>query len=200
MPSSRRLTVIAPFATVPLCVFLLAGCGFLEPTTTATPSVPAGSPSATSAPDPGTTSTPAPEPGVPIGIDCDALVTAQAMYDFNPNFALQSDFAPTAGSPGAEAVADSGIACSWVNLTSGQTIEISAAQPGPSELEARRSEVAASSNSVPTYIVEGFFILADGIGRADAFDGPYWVTMTSELFFEPGDVAPLMAAAVGALG
>ncbi len=191
MAFSRPVLVI-----VPLCTLLVAGCVPTgEPVPTSTPS---SSPSVIASPTP-EASTPAPEPGVAIGIDCEQLVPAQVMYDFNSNFALEAEFTPTEGTPGADAVAELGIACSWVNLTSGQTIEIAAAQPAPSRLEARRIEVAGFSNTVPTYEVEGFFVVEDGLGRADAFDGPYWISMTSEVFFEPGEVAPLMAAAVAAL-
>jgi hypothetical protein len=37
------------------------------------------------------------------------------------------------------------------------------------------------------------------VGTAQAFDGPYWITSVSPVFVEPGDVTPLIAAAVGAL-
>jgi len=191
MAPSRPVLVI-----VPLCVLLIAGCvptGELVPSPTTSPSAPV-----VASPTP-ETSTPAPEPGVPIVIDCEQLVPAQVMYDFNSNFALEAQFTPAEGTPGADAVAELGIACSWVNLTSGQTIEIAAAQPAPSRLEARRIEVAAFSNTVPTYEVEGYFIFEDGLGRADAFDGPFWISMTSDAFLEPGEVTPLMAAAVAAL-
>lgn len=128
------------------------------------------------------------------------MVPPQVMYDYNPNFALESDYTPAAGSLAAQAAAEKGIACSWINLTSGQTIEMSAAHLPATQLEQRSNELVTTSNSVPTYEVEGYFIVNGAAGTAQAFDPPYWITATSTAFFEPGDVAPLMAAAVAALG
>jgi hypothetical protein len=137
---------------------------------------------------------------VPITITCDELVPAQVMYDFNSNFSLQAGYVPAPGSLGAEAVAENGIACSWINLTGGQTIEVTAAHLSAAQLAQRSNDLVATSNPVPTYEVEGYFIVEGGVGVAQAFDPPYWVTASSVVFFEPGDVTPIMAAALAALG
>ncbi|MFM9877277.1 MAG: iron ABC transporter ATP-binding protein [Rhodoglobus sp.] len=191
MLSRRVLLTALPV----LALALLSGCNpVAEPTPTPTRSS-TSTPTPTPTPTPTTTA----EAGEPITIGCDELVNAQVMYDFNPNFALQNDYTPAAGSLGAQAVAAQGIACSWVNLTSGETIEISAAHLPTDQLEQRSNELVATSNTVPTYDVEGYFIVEGGVGTAQAFDPPYWVTATSVAFFEPGDAAPLMAAALGAV-
>lgn len=179
-----------------LGLLLLSGC---EPVVEPTPT-PTGSSSASGSSTPTPTPTATPEPSQPITITCNELVPPQAMYDFNPNFALQADYTPAAGSLAAEAVAEKGIACSWINLTSSETIEMSAAHLPEAQLEQRSNDLVTTSNSVPTYEVEGYFIVEDGVGTAQAFDPPFWITATSTAFFEPGDVAPLMAAAVAALG
>ena len=180
-----------------ISVALLAGCvpTPVEPRPTATPTV-----TATAEPTPTPTPTATAEEGVPVLVGCDQLVTAQELYDYNPNFALQTDFAPSAGSLAAEAIALQGIACSWVNLTSGETIVMSVAHLSDAALTARGNDLITSSNPVPTYSVEGYFLLEGGIGIAQAISPPYWITASSRFFFEPGDVAPLMAAALSALG
>lgn len=198
MPSTRRSLAAMPLIVGPLCLLLLAGCGFLEPTTTAPPRDTL-SPASPSAPAPDAAPTPTSPASTPVDIACDELVSAQAMYDYNPNFAPQPDYTPAGGSLGAEALALNGVACAWVHLSSGQIIEMSVAQPSENELAQRRTDLFTTSNSVPTYEADGFFVLEGGIGTAEAFDTPYWIAATSVVFFEPGDVAPLMAAALSAL-
>lgn len=188
----------APLMTIPLvAALLLAGCVPTtdSPSESASPtpsSTPTGSPSATPTP----TSTAA---GVPITVACDQLIPAQVMYDFNPNFALEPTFSPSAGSLAAEALAANGVACSWVNQSSGETIDIAAANLPADALTPRMNELVGSSNSVPTYEVEGYFRVSDGVGEAQAFDPPFWVTAVSPAFAEPGDAAPIMLAALAAL-
>ncbi|MDP3207865.1 MAG: arginyl-tRNA synthetase, partial [Rhodoglobus sp.] len=120
--------------------------------------------------------------------------------DYNSNFALDSGFTPSPGSLAAQAVALKGIACSWVNLSSGESIVMSVAHPSEAALTARANDLISSSNPVPTYGVEGYFALEGSIGTAQAISPPYWVTATSTYFLEPGDVSPLMSAALSALG
>jgi len=198
MPSTRRSLAAVPLVVVPLCVLLLAGCGFLEPTTTAPPRDPL-SPATPSAPVPEAEPTSTSPATTPVDLACEELVSAQAMYDYNPNFAPQPDYTPSSGSLGAQSLALGGVACGWVHLSSGHVIEMSVAEPSENELAQRRTDLFTTSNSVPTYEVDGFFVLDGGVGTAEAFDAPYWITATSAVFFEPGDVAPLMAAALSAL-
>lgn len=188
-------TILFATPTALLALALLAGCvPIAEPDPVVTGSA-SPTPTATATPTPSAT----PDKSVPVTISCDELVSPQVMYDYNSNFALQADFTPADGSLAAQSLAEMGVACSWVNLTSGQTIEMSASRPPATQLEQRKNDLVSSSNSVPTYDVEGYFLLEGGVGTAQAFDGPYWIASVSAAFFEPGDVTPLMAAAIGAL-
>ncbi|HOB58309.1 MAG TPA: hypothetical protein PKG61_11725 [Rhodoglobus sp.] len=185
-------------AILPLSLLLLTAC---VPTEQATPSASATpSSSASGSATPSATPTASSAPSTPVTIGCDSLISLQEMYDFNPNFSAKADYSPAAGSLGAEALEHKGIACAWVNQTSGELIEISVANPGDTVLTAKKNELVTTSNPVPTYEVEGYFIVDNGVGTAQAFDDPYWIVATSSLFFEPGDVAPLMAAAIANLG
>lgn len=132
-------------------------------------------------------------------LTCEDLVSATVMYDFNPNFSLRPDFVPALGSLAAEAVSGNGIACQWVNQTSGVTIDLSVAHPPAAALTARMNDLISSSNSVPTYGVEGYFqVVSDG-GSAQVFPLPYWITAVSPAFNEPGDAAPIITAMIEAL-
>ncbi len=191
----RSLTIAAP---VMIAALLLSGCA---PTETVDPeagetSTPTPTAGETVAPEPTKTV----EPSVPVTITCDQLVPIDAMYAYDPNFSLQPSFTPAPGSLAAEAVAKNGIACQWIHQTSKVTIELSVAQPPAEELNSMMNTLVGSSNSVPTYGVEGYFQLNGTIGEAQAFPLPYWVTAVSPAFFEPGDPAPIIQAMIDSLG
>jgi hypothetical protein len=169
--------------------------------TEATPTNSAAEPTGSATPTPTASATAAPGTvGTPIGIDCETLITPQAMYDVNPNYSLDAGFTPADGSEAAQIAALDGLVCAWVNQTSGAVIEVAVAQLPEAELTALKNEFVTKSNSVPTYAVEGYFALVDTLGQADAFSGPYWISASSIDFFEPGDAQPVVAAAIAGLG
>jgi hypothetical protein len=122
------------------------------------------------------------------------------MYDYNPNFGLDNGYIPKAGSTAAKISGLNGLTCSWVNQTSGARIAVSVANLPDSTLTDIKNGLVSSSNSVPTYEVEGYFKLAGGVGAADAFSGSYWISASSTEFGEPGDAASIIAAALSGLG
>lgn len=193
----RTLALAVPVAVV--CLALLAGCvpqqGATEPARTATPSQ---TPSATATPTPSATPDAAAD-GTPVTIACDKLISAQAMYDYNPNFSLKSGYTPAAGSLPAQVTAQKGLACAWVNQTSGALIEVAVANLPAAHLTQLKNALVTTSNSVPTYEVEGYFKVNGANGEAQAFFDPYWIVATSPVFFEPGDAQPIVAAAIAGL-
>ncbi len=184
-------------ATAALTLTMLAGCvpAETDPQATTTPT-----PSSTAEPIATPTPTATADAAVPVTIGCDELITPQALYDYNPNFALQTGFTAAAGSLAAEAVSEQGIACSFINLSSNETFVISVAHLGSGALTDRGNALITSSNPVPTYNVEGYFAVENRVGIAQAISSPYWITASSTIFLEPGDVAPLMAAVLSSLG
>jgi hypothetical protein len=180
-------------ATAALLAGILAGCA-PTPAPAAT-----GEPSETSQPTPSDEpTTPAPA-GQPVDVACDELVSAQTIYDFNPNFGLVDDWAPEAGTDAARAVDLQGVACRWQNQTSGDTIDLSVASLPEAELEALKNAAVLESTMVPTYGEEAYFSVADGVGTAIVFERSYWLVATSGYFFEPGDAADIVNAALSAL-
>ncbi len=163
-----------------------------QPTAVATTAPPSATPSAT--PTAGDVD------GIPVTITCDQLVPPQAMYDYNPNFGLEAGYSPATGSRAAEIVKQNGLACAWVNQSSGDRIEVAVAELPEPHSTRLKNELITTSNSVPTYEVEGYFAIEGSVGVAEAFPDPFWVVASSTVFLEPGDVSPLMAAAVTALG
>lgn len=186
----------AALTTAALAVVLVtAGCIPTEPQP-----APTSTPRPTASPAPTASSTPTPSPTAspeagsrPLGIACDALVTLQAMYDYNPNFSLLGDLDAAAGTLAGDALAAQGVACRWVNDTSGETIDVAAADlTGPALAQKR----TAAGEVTSAFGVEGYF----RDGEAQAISGSYWITVVSPGFLEPADAAPIVQAAVAALG
>lgn len=175
----------------------LAGC--LSPggdTPSSSPSVPGPSASPTPSASPSETAAPEDDP-TPVSIPCASIISAQAMYDFNPNFGLLDSFSPDAGTLAARAVADQGTACRWVNQTSGDTIDVTISQPGPLAFAAAKS--AASSGSPVSGLGDAaYFSAAGGSGELQAFRGPFWITATSVYFSTGADASDIMKDAVAA--
>lgn len=194
---ARRLAVI----TVTLAsVVLLAGCvptGDATPTPTATPSE-----SASATPQP--TTEPSAEPTAssenePVTIACADLVSLDEMYAFDPNYSLLTSFTPAPGSAAAEAVANRGIACRWVQNSSGVTIDFAVAHLNEPALIAKKSEAQTTSDSVSSYGADGFFSVTGSTGTAQIFSDPFWLTAASENFVEPEDAAQLVQDATTSL-
>lgn len=190
--TSRSLIIATLVCTTALTI---AGCAPTAPEPSATPTDSA--PSATPTP---TETEPAATEDTPVEIECSTLVSDQVIYDFNPNFGAQPDFTPAPGSDPETILGREGVACEWVNGTSGETMIVAVANLPTSELDALKNDLIMTSNPVPTYGVEGYFQVTAGVGEAVAFSGPYWIVGESTAFFEPGDASTIMEAAIAALG
>ncbi|MEO7148109.1 MAG: hypothetical protein ABIW81_03935 [Terrimesophilobacter sp.] len=122
-------------------------------------------------------------------------MSAQTMYDFNPNFGLLAKFTPEAGSFAARAVADKGVACRWINQTSGDTVDVSISRPAPTGFAAAKG--AATSGKPVTGIGDAAYFTTRGTaGTVQVFIGNYWVTVTSVYFSSASDAQSIVADAV----
>ena len=191
--------VVALAATVALG---LAGCA-PEPSPSKTSSPAAtDSPSVTPGPSSTISPTPSPTPSAAAAtatkIPCGTLISAQAVYDFNPNFGLDSGFAPKSGSAAATAIADRGTACNWLNQTSGDTFTVSVARPAAAELASLTAKAAAGTPASGLGDA-AYFSTSGGVGRVDVFRGAYWLVATSVYFGAAGDASSLVTTALAAL-
>lgn len=193
-PRLSRTRPVAVALVVAASVMLLSGCTGETPAPekTTTPPPPASeSPTASAEP------TATPEPAVPFAIECDALLTPDQVYAFNPNFGTAPDFEASGEHMVAVVDDEAGTACGWLNQTSGEVIEVGVATPPPAALLARRSDAALDSTPVPTYgtppEIEGYFTQASGNGEVQVFSGPYWIVIRSAALFEPGDAGQLVS-------
>ena len=185
--SSRRAPLLL---AVPVALLLLAGCVPTDnpgPSGSSTPSPSrSASPSASPSPTPDPTEAPA-DTSEPVTIGCNDLISRDQMYAFSPQFVLLDTFSPGSGSLAAEAVADEGLACRWVNETSGETIDVAVAHLLEPALAEKKASIQAFSKS-------------GDAGVAQAVTGPFWVSAVSVVFFEAGDAAQLMDDATSSLG
>ncbi|KRC58494.1 hypothetical protein ASE14_18085 [Agromyces sp. Root81] len=195
---SRTRPAAAAALIAAASVMLLSGCTG----ETSAPEKTTAPPKASETPGASAEPTATAEPPVPFAIECDALLTPDQLYAFNPNFGTAPDFQPKGGDIVA-VVDEAGTACGWLNQTSGEIIEIAVATPPAATLLAHQNAAAMGSTPVPTYgtppEVEGYFSQANGTGEAQVFSGPYWIVIESSALFEPGDAGQLVADVLGNL-
>jgi hypothetical protein len=179
---------------------LLAGCapGKAAAPTTPPPSAPATE-EPTAEPTTAAPAAPTKAPAIPFEIACDTLVSPEAIYAFNPNFALLPEPVVPAGSLEEQITAELGTVCSWQHLSSSEILSVGVADLPQETLVKVQNDAFETSTMVPTYGVEGYFTVRDGVGEATAFDGAHWVVTTSPEYLEPGDAVDIIAAAMSAL-
>jgi hypothetical protein len=186
-----HLTLAAAAASI----LLLAGC------VDAPEEVPV--PSATATPSPtATAGEPTPTPTAtfePVTLDCVSLVPADAFATLFRTFTLVPGYAPAAGSVLTEVQDAGGTVCGWT-ATDGTIVAVGVAALDAGVSLERKNDLVLSSNSVPTYGVEGYFEVASGVGEVQAFQDPYWIVATSTAFAEPGEPAPIIDAVRSRLG
>jgi hypothetical protein len=200
---------VAALAIVALTTIALTGCTgtpgpSASPSSSPSQSVsqspsPSPSSSATASSSPSPSASPTANP-VPVTRTCDQLVSRQAMYDFNPNFGLLASFTPKPGSSAAIALAKKGVACSWLQQTSRDTIELSVANLPTGDIAALKSGLNSSSKATSAFAAPGYFTVEGGVGEAQVFTGSYWVVARSTFFSEPGEAAQIVNPAIASLG
>jgi hypothetical protein len=203
-PSARRRRLAALAAVATITVLGLTAC-VGSPTASPSSSASASESASSSATPTSATPTTGPTPTATAGtqaqsvtIACGTLVSAQTMYNFNPNFGLDSTFRPAGGTPAATAVADQGVACNWTNQSSGDTVTIAAVRPGSVALATLKA-AAAGGTPVSGLGESAYFASSGGRGRVDAFTGAYWVVATSVFFSTGADAKDLVSAALSQL-
>jgi len=155
---------------------------------------------------PGATPTATPTPDLvstPFTIDCDDLLDTGSLASWYPGLtAVPDESASGDESRDGEAlqhVADAdGTTCTWQD-SGGATVTVGVAHFDPDSLDELANELVATSNSVPTFGVEGYFDTPGEIGTAEAFSSPAFVVARSTTFLEPGDAEPVVSAVLSAL-
>ena len=203
----RFLRGLAITAVVGAAALPLAACTSAAPPTGAPTSEAPVAASGDPAPKATATATPPALVSTPVALDCASLVDPASLSSVFPGLtaaeAPEPDTADdaadgaTAAPLGRIATAD-GTLCAWTDAA-GETITLGVAQYDDAGLTSLANDLVASSNSVPTYGVEGYFDIERGVGRAELFPLPYDVVLESTAFVEPGSAEPMAAQVVAAL-
>jgi hypothetical protein len=161
---------------------------------TSSPSGPPSSPSSSATPTvtPGT-------PGTPVTIACANILTAQQVYDYNPNYVGTNTYKPGPGTLGAQAAADNGRVCGWLNETSGVELEVAIAQPAESTLATLKSGAASGTAVQLGGGVTGYFGAVGGVGQLQAFTRGFWVIVSSADIASESDADPIAKDVLGHL-
>lgn len=192
----RRIVRIAVIAAV--AAVALSGCApeSSEHSASHSPS-PSTSASASASPDASVEPSQNPDAvaeATPVGVSCDDIITAQNLYDFNPNFSRITS--PSSVSATAKQATElKGIACYYVNQTSGELITVTVATPGPTTLAALRTDLAASATPAPA-LGDAWF----ANGQTTVLTGAHWVTVASDVFYEAADSKQLVDYVTSHLG
>ena len=161
-----------------------------ESSQSATPKVPTATPTAT------------PAAFLPIGLSCSILLPDEFVFEIGPNFARQDDYTPDGGSTDGYIASNGGQACRIKNLSGGDHIDVAVASMTPAGLTDLASSLSSSMSEVGDFgpNAQGFFTDAGGVGQANAITSKYWVVVSSPLFSQARDAAPIVAQVLARLG
>ncbi|WP_288468404.1 hypothetical protein [uncultured Curtobacterium sp.] len=138
--------------------------------------------------------------GQRVAQSCTDLLPASALQVYGKTFAQDTSWTPAKGTPAATIERQRGRVCRFVATDDpATTVTLAVAHLPEKSLTTLKDALYERGGSVPTYRVEGYFALTDGVGRADAFPDPYWITTESTLFTEPGGAQPVVDAVHAAL-
>jgi hypothetical protein len=161
-----------------------------ESSQSATPKVPSATPTA------------APAAFLPIGLSCSVLLPDAFVLEVGPNFGRLDGYTPDAGSTDSFISSNQGVACRLVSLSGGDRIDVAVASMTAAGLAELATDLSASESEVNDFgpNVRGFFTGAGGVGQANAISDKYWVIVSSPLFAQARDAAPIVAQVLAQLG
>ena len=193
----RALTSVLSFIVGGSLLVAATGCAPERPPITDGSSVPSASGTPSSAPivdDPDV-------PGSPVTASCTDLVDDQTIYDWGSgNYAADPNYAPAADSAAAEIVAHQGLACGWINLSSGEQLAVAVANLPQSAIDEKRSALDAGSTPVTDFGDEGWFRVDGSVGVADVIRESYWIVASSTYFSVPTDATTIVDVASAIAG
>ena len=130
------------------------------------------------------------------------LLPNEFVFDISPNFQRQDDYVPQPGSTDAYILSNEGVACRIVNLSGGDYIDLAIAgmdAVGMATLVSHLSSTQPEVDNFGTDGVRGFFTVDGGVGQASAVTDKYWVLVSSPLFSQAADAAPIIEQALSLL-
>ena len=161
-----------------------------ESSQSATPKVPSATPTA------------APAAFLPVGLSCSVLLPDEFVFEVGPNFGRLDGYTPDSGSTDSFIASNQGVACRLVSLSGGDRIDVAVASMTAAGLAELATDLSSSESEVNDFgpNVRGFFTGAGGVGQANAISDKYWVVVSSPLFAQARDAAPIVAQVLSQLG
>lgn len=129
---------------------------------------------------------------LPVGIDCNDIITTDELYGFNPNFAISTEKAAGGHEP-SEPIKEGGVSCEYTNLSGGGKIYLSISRFDSKSKDQVISDLQSSSTELDKEYGSQdltFFKVQSGVGIAQVIHGNFVVTSESEFFgnyFDAGD-------------
>jgi hypothetical protein len=160
-----------------------------ESSQSATPKVPSATPTA------------APAAFLPVGLSCSVLLPDEFVFEVGPNFGRLDGYTPDSGSTDSFIASNQGVACRLVSLSGGDRIDVAVASMTAAGLAELATDLSSSESEVNDFgpNVRGFFTGAGGVGQANAISDKYWVVVSSPLFAQARDAAPIVAQVLSQL-
>jgi hypothetical protein len=149
-----------------------------------------------------TGSTRSPISGLPLNKSCDELMSAQSLYDFNPNFSFDASGKTLETNSSSEISNLGGIDCVYLNLTSQQTIQLGVAHISEDGLKTLGSEREKIPGVKFEKTPEGyltFFYTESGVGVLDVTVGQYLISLASSGFEKASDASEFLTPIVKGL-
>jgi hypothetical protein len=128
--------------------------------------------------------------GIPIDLDCNQVLSPEAIYNYNPNVGVDPGYTPSLLA--MQALDYGGVACGWINQTSAITLSVAVAKLDENGVDLVREAAAAKSGAVPLAGSDGSFRATDVGGVVEAFVGDYWVIVESRAFTIAEDVGEVL--------
>ncbi len=127
--------------------------------------------------------------------NCTTLLTAAQVYAYNPNYVVDSAYAPKPGSVPASIAAHGGQTCGWINETSGAEVEV-AITTLPADQWAKAKAAASGGTPISSGGKTGYFAVTHGIGSAQLFFGAFWLDVSAADFATAADAETLYPVVV----
>lgn len=138
--------------------------------------------------------------GENLSLSCDDLLTVEELYTYNPNFALDRELAPIFSSTAKEFEGYKGITCSYLNLSSGNIIQISVAKLDPPSSLKVQDKLLSSNNSAeqdPANETTTLFSMNGDTGNLTLLRNSYFISVHSNQFAQQEEamkfVTPILA-------
>lgn len=185
---------------IPVAVLAFTGCASGEISPVPTKAIV----SKTSAPSTPTSSAAVDTSALPLIVDCDKLIDLETLYKFNSNFSYDPNATPDASAKSDVFKSLNGTVCTYINLSSGDTITVAAAHPGAAELSSLQSDPSLGKECTFT-VSNGTkcfynFDSAVGVGIVQLFNQSTWLVLESSWFENDSDSENLVLSALKAVG